>query len=50
MEVNSLFGEKFPASEGYKVKIKIRAVTVGEVDYEELFPDPDWWKATGPEM
>ena len=43
IDVNKVLGEKFPASEGYKVKIKIRIETLGEVDYEDLFPDDYPW-------
>lgn len=38
-QVRQLFYEKFPPSEGYKIKIKLRVETVGEVFYEDMFPD-----------
>ncbi|MDF2188540.1 hypothetical protein [Paraflavitalea sp. CAU 1676] len=43
IDLNKILGEKFPASEGYKVKIKIRTETLAEVDYEELFPEDYPW-------
>lgn len=39
LKVHQVFYEKFPPSEGYKIKIKVKIENIGEVAYEDAFTD-----------